>query len=194
MTKKSTKRANKPAQDISVHIAFQDVNSGINKLIAARTFVSRDRKSGSGFGFGQSSTPMRGLNHTDTKAIDIQVKPKDRASAFEARMEAVKTFLKKAKPEDRITLATNDADFLKIVNESDPAASKASRKWQKFSKDLNIEVVDLSGEFSAPDDAFEDEGLSDMDLALRHVAFRVNKLTRADSGIKGYVNSPASTR
>ncbi len=194
MTKKSTKRANKPAQDISVHIAFQDVNSGVNKLIAARTLVSRDRKSGSGFGFGQSSPPMRGLNHTDTKAIDIQVKPKDRASAFEARMEAVKTFLKKAKPEDRITLATNDADFLKIVNESDPAASKASRKWQKFSKDLNIEVVDLSGEFSAPDDAFEDEGLSDMDLALRHVAFRVNKLTRADSGIKGYVNSPASTR
>lgn len=190
MTKKATKRAQKGPQDISVHVSFQDVNSGINKLVAARTMVTSDHKSRSGFGMYASSTPMRGLNHADTKAIDIKVKPKDRASAFEARVQAVSHFLKKARPEDHVTLATDDADFLAIVNETDPAASKASKNWKRFSKDLNIDVVDLRGSFGESSADFEDEQMSDMDLAHRLASWRVNKLTKPNNESKGYVNTP----
>ena len=190
MTKKSTKREKKGPQDISVHIAFEEVNSGINKLVAARTLVTRDRQSGGSYGMPSSSVPIRGLNHADTKAMDIQIKRKDRASAFEARVKAVCHFLKKARPEDRVTLATDDADFLAIVNQSDPAARKAAKTWTKFSKDLNVEVVDLRGSFEENGGIFDDEELSDMDLAHRLAAWRVNKLTKADGGTKGYVNIP----
>ncbi|MBL4805325.1 MAG: hypothetical protein JKY71_10700 [Alphaproteobacteria bacterium] len=190
MTKKSTKRSQKAPQDISVHVAFQHINSGVNKLVAARTLVTKDHQSG-GFGGYANGPPMRGLNHTTTKAIDLKVKPKDRQSQFEARMQAVRGFLKKIRPEDRLYLATDDADFLAIVHDSSPEAAKAAKEWRKFSKDLNIEIVDLTGQFGESGNHLEDEELSDMDLTRRYAAFRVNKITKPEGGTKGYVNSPS---
>lgn len=130
---------------------------------------------------------MRGLNHTTTKAIDLKVKPKDRQSQFEARLQAVQCFLKKVRPEDHLYLATDDADFLAIVHDSAPEASKTAKEWRKFSKDLNVEIVDLRGQFGEIDQHLEDDELSDMDLTRRYATFRVNKLTKHEGGTKGYV-------
>lgn len=178
-------KSNKAPQDISMHIAFEDVNSGINKLVAGRTLVSRDKGTSS---FGRSSgIPQRGLNHTTTKAIDVDINPKDQRSMLEARMVAVQDFLKKVRPEDRLFLATDDADFLDIVEGQGKAVTKAASEWRKFSKDLNVEVIDVRGQFEDSVDDFGDEGLSDMELAHKAALFRINKLTKPEGGTKGYV-------
>ncbi len=181
---KKTKSAKAP-QDIAMHIAFEDVNSGVNKLFAGRTIVSRDKETSS---FGRAaSMPQRGLNHTTTKAIDVDINPKDNKSMFEARMVVVRDFLKKVRPEDRLFLATDDADFLDIVEGRGKGVKKAASAWKKFSKDLNVEVIDVRGQFEENKDEFDDEGLSDMDLAHRAIAFRINKMTKSEGGTKGYV-------
>jgi hypothetical protein len=178
-------KSSKAPQDIAMHIAFKDVNSGINKLVAGRTVVSRD-KGTSSFGRG-SSMPQRGLNHTTTKAIDVDINPKDQKSMFEARMVVVRDFLKKVRPEDRLFLATDDADFLDIVEGQGKGVKKAAAAWKKFSKDLNIEVIDVRGQFEDSQGEFDDEEMSDMELAHKAALFRINKLTKPEGGTKGYV-------
>ena len=172
-----------------LHVAFQDVNSGINKLVVGVTRTSTKTQNG---GYGS----MHSTYHTDSRAFDLDMNFNDKSDALDARIHAALGFLGKVAKSNHITVVTDDPIMLSVFADKTPIPAERMGEWKKLLEGIkHLDVI-------SPDttNAYERERLVDIDIedmmaiSDRNIRLRVNAIRKQHTASGNAVNHASCDR
>lgn len=140
------KTSERPALNITMAVAFQEVSNGKKCLLASYALeaLAQDR----GVKYGPVVQSAFGIScrvpHGQAKSISLPADFKNKADVYLGRVLAVGEFLKNIKPVDKLLLVANDRTFLDAISNQEPEAGEAALLWQKISENKNITVVPVT--------------------------------------------------